>query len=626
MSVISCSSPPRVRRALALRLPSAGADRPGLDAMETKHTDTKPAWPAVARWEVIAIIAVIAVAAILRLVRLDLSYFNLHVGRDLYRALQILHYDQIHLLGSEMQYGGRVFGPLVYLLYAIPLAITKSPIGVGVFIGLVNTALVGWLWAFGRTRFGPGAAVVGALLYATFPIEIVQLRYLWNPCFLPLMVMGMYYSLARWAEGGCEWWLVGIVTFFTFGFQLHFSVLMTLPFLAGLMWLARRRPSMRIVGIAVGVLLFLFAPFLWAEFRLRVANAEEAVKASVARPSLWERHQPNPTTWINLRHVVTFDWNEEPARLGFTYLWFLREDFEQSHPTLFPAVWALALGATLLHAVLWLAGMRTLLGRALAWKRGALGRREGFHAVLLVAWQFAPIPFLTFFNYHQMSVAGMTSLVPIRYYLVTFPITFLIAGVGFDTLRSALASPASRRMFLAVPALLGLFYAGLAAAHLRLVDRTGIALPYLYFHAPSLGRMLELREYLLGDLKMNIDDYYDRTTTQNVFRPGTGEATMDFLITQDPRAYSNAGLGADKQVVIWAPSFPSPAGPPPPDTLALKVPAAPDGTPRQELSLHRVGLLEIRVYEGAPSGTDPFDPREKRNYYYRDQRMKFLDW
>ncbi len=78
------------------------------------------------RWEWLVLGAIVLVGAILRLYDPGLAYFNLHVGRDLYRALQLLSLDEVPLLGSEMQYGGRVFGPLIYVLYAIPLAFRRS--------------------------------------------------------------------------------------------------------------------------------------------------------------------------------------------------------------------------------------------------------------------------------------------------------------------------------------------------------------------------------------------------------------------------------------------------------------------------------------------------------------------
>jgi hypothetical protein len=368
--------------------------------------------PAIPRWEWITLLVIVALAGVLRLYRPELAYYNLHVGRDLYRALETLHFERIHLLGSEMQYGGRVFGPLVYFLYAVPLAFAKSPYSVGIFIGLINTALIAWVWSFARTALGPIAALGAAALYATFPLEVVQLRYLWNPCFLPLMVFGMYFTLWRWVAGGSPWWLVLTTVFFHFAFQLHFSVLMTLPGLLLVGFLARRRPPLQVIAAMAVVFLLLSAPFLWAEFRLRIGNTAEAIRAPVARDSFAERHQFNPTAWINLRHIITSDWNEAPERLGFTYLWFLREQSLRGEAMVHALRSLLLLTATLLQALLWVVGAWTLIRRIRGMKSAA-DRREGLLAVLLLCWQFAPIPFLSFFNYHQMQ-EGHTGCVPDR--------------------------------------------------------------------------------------------------------------------------------------------------------------------------------------------------------------------
>jgi hypothetical protein len=160
-------------------------------------------------------------------------------------------------------------------------------------------------------------------------------------------------------------------------------------------------------------------------------------------------------------------------------------------------------------------------------------------------------------------------------------------------------------------------------AYLNLLATTGIGLPYLRYHAPTLERLLQLREVLLEDLKINIDDYYDRLTGQNVLLDYTGEVSIDFLMSQDPRSYSNPGLGPNRQVIVWAPEHPTIT---PPEAEPRLVEPMKDGAPEVRVAHRQVGLLHVLVYEGTPSGQHPFDPVQKRNFYYRQERMKFLDW
>jgi hypothetical protein len=245
-------------------------------------------------------------------------------------------------------------------------------------------------------------------------------------------------------------------------------------------------------------------------------------------------------------------------------------------------------------------------------------------ALLLLCWQFAPLPFLFFFNYHRMMGDHTFSIVPLRYYLITFPVGFLVAGVGYAAL--ARRAGAMARLLPIVPGALVVIFTGFVAAHLVRMDRTGIAIPYLQYHAPTLGRLVELRDHLLGDLGITADDYYDRVTTQNVLRPYAGEVTLDWLVTQDRRSVTNPGLAADRHVVIWAPEYPfANLTPPPPDQQQPRWPTHPDGTRQTLVGEHRLGVLRIMVFEGPlPEGDETFDPAAKRNYYYREERMRFL--
>ncbi len=591
-----------------------------------------PSPPPVARWEWIALAILLVVGGFLRLYRPDLAYFNLHVERDLYRALQLLRLDEIPLLGSEMQYGGRVFGPLVYVLYAIPLAVSHSPVVVGYFIGLLNTGLLVLTWWFARRYFGQPAGIAAAATYAVFPLEIVQLRFLWNPCFLPLMVLGMYWCLYRYLILEKKWALVGVTLFFAFALQLHFSIVMTLPaIILALVW-RRRMPPARVVLACAALLFVLFLPMLISEIRGGEPNIREVLEAPESRRGMVERHLPNPNAWRNLLHVVTFDWHENPYRLGFTYLYPLREALRDGLGGWFHPLQGLAVLVGLLHFLFWLCGILYIINNAIAYRRNASKwlpdhrrswRNEVLAGLLLLAWQFAPLLFLTFFNYHNPIRSGASALIPIRYYLITFPAPFLLAGIGISRLFFDDGCPVRRMKMALVPlSLIFAFYAAVSGAHLANVSRTGVGLPYLFYHAPSLERMKEVREVLLDDFRITVDDYYERVYTWNVFQPLAGEATMDYLITQDARGYENPGLAEGRSVLIWGPVTEGPPGldPPPEEEWQLQLPEA---GPR-EVEHREVGRLRILLLEGPVPDSHPFDPVAKRNFYYREERMRFL--
>ncbi|MFH0793278.1 MAG: hypothetical protein V2A74_04525, partial [bacterium] len=118
------------------------------------------------RREWIAFGVALAVGGFLRLWKPDLGYLSLHTSRDLYRSLLLLRAVEFPLLGSEVLYGGRVLGPLMYLLCAVPLAIKVSPVCVAIYIALLNTALLAVVWWFTRSFFGSTVALWTTFLYA----------------------------------------------------------------------------------------------------------------------------------------------------------------------------------------------------------------------------------------------------------------------------------------------------------------------------------------------------------------------------------------------------------------------------------------------------------------------------
>ena len=605
--------------------------------MITLHSSVpnKPSLPPgfLARWEVWLLAAVLIVGGALRLVCPDLSYYNLHVERDLYRALQLLTGDEFPLLGSEMQYGGRVFGPLVYFLYAIPLAISTNPIGIAIFIGILNTALLVGAWVFTRYYFGPVAGAVAVLYYGFFPLEVVQLRFLWNPCFLPMMILGMYAFLFRFLMGRSGWNFVGVVLFFSLGFQLHFSVLMTIPAILFGLFAARRWPSLRVWGASVALVLVLFSPMIVYELMPGRANVKEVLAVPDAKQDPLRRHYFNPNAFRNFYHIVALDWNESGARLGFTYLYFLRNEARKALGASYPAVAAVVLVMGFLQFVLWATGVGSAAWKSFHyWRsRSSLGGEERaeqwrtvFPLTLVLIWNFCPLLFLTFFNYHRQE--GIPALIPIRYYLIAFPAQFILAGVGLSVVLGVLKGRGSRAVLLGLLAVQIAVYTGVSVAHLRLMDVTKSALPYLYYRAPTLERMLDIREMLLEEFKVTAEDYYTRVTTQNVLRPYAGEASIDLLITQDPRAYDNEGLPDNTHLVIWAPLYDRPEDlpAPPEEHTVLQVPAHEDGTEQRVLREGKLGDLRFILFEGAKPEGLAFDAVDKLNFYYRTERMKNL--
>ncbi|MEO8377362.1 MAG: hypothetical protein ABI579_06800 [Candidatus Sumerlaeota bacterium] len=587
----------------------------------------------VPRWEWIVLFVVLVIGLVFRIGWPEQSYYNLHVERDLYRATQLLRGDDFPLLGSEMQYGGRVFGPVIYFIYTIPLLFSSNPVGVMIYVGLVNTFVLAGCWMFTRYWFGALAAIFATALYAVFPLEIVQLRYMWNPCFLPALVLAMYSFLYSYTIKGNHWALCGALVFFVLGFQIHFSVLMVLPVLIAGLVMAFRWPKIRVLAIATLAVALLFVPYMISEYSSPHSNIEEVIEAPVAVKDPAKRYAFNPLAWRNFVHVVTLDWNEDSNGIGFTYLYYIRTEMEVRLGERFPILTNFLTFIGGVQFTFWAMGLIFMIISIISFlrmKAAADPEQKRYHAriakayVLLILWQLIPLPFLSYFNFHPTK-NGAPALIPLRYYLISFPAQFIIAGIGFA--RIATLSVAAFRTISCVVLVVCLTYAGIDIAYLRQLKASGIAIPYLYFRTPTLEVMLELREKLLNDFKINIQDYYNDVTGQNILVPYCGETTLDFLITQDRRAWTNPGLPYGTHLIVYRPVYRDQPGVINivEETRHLRLPQQADGSPAKILKEKSFRDITLYLVEGhLPREVRVFAPFEKTNVYYREQHMKYL--
>ena len=123
----------------------------------------------------------------------DLGYFSIHTDRDLYRTQQLIRGVEFPLVGSELSYGGRTFGPAMYLLCALPMMLCHSALTLPVMVGIMNALALAITWLGTRRFFGKKVALWALALYVVFPTDIAMLRFNWNPCLLPLFTAGAFF-------------------------------------------------------------------------------------------------------------------------------------------------------------------------------------------------------------------------------------------------------------------------------------------------------------------------------------------------------------------------------------------------------------------------------------------------
>ncbi|MBN1475465.1 hypothetical protein JXA47_01805, partial [Candidatus Sumerlaeota bacterium] len=241
------------------------------------------------------------------------------------------------------------------------------------------------------------------------------------------------------------------------------------------------------------------------------------------------------------------------------------------------------------------------------------------HAALLV-WQAVPVLFLSFFNY-QGFPGQPPSLSPIRYYLVTYPAPFITSGLGVMALAN-LGAPGRRPLRLTIFGLgLILLASHIAFDHIYLtvLERSGRMISYRWPNmAPNMRTMMEVRDILLGEARLDRDAHYERTHSQQLGLVYFGEATFDWLITQDPRSVTNPPSDPHTRWLLHSRYVN-----PPEHSAEPRLPPGAEEVRRWTIRDIGITIVEYRV-------VDPLEPVPEeenfmmRNFYHREGRMLYL--
>ncbi|MEQ8822587.1 MAG: glycosyltransferase family 39 protein [Sumerlaeia bacterium] len=623
-----------------------------LDSPPVSDSPFRPMPPAVAArpvtvWEWVGLGFLLFVAAGFRLYDPDLSFFSAHTSRDLYRSLEILRGVQFHLLGSEMQYGGRVMGPFMYLLVAPILAISPRPEAIQIFVGLLNTGVVAATWYLVRRYLGPMMAFWTAAIYAVFPLEVIQLRYNWNPCFLPPMMTLALWGLLRAAIDRRGWWVVLCVLGLSLGLQLHLSAIEALPAVIGVLAVARARIGWKPWAATAALVLVLFSPLIISEVSTSGHNTAEMVEAPVSLREDADKWKFNPNGPLNYLYHTHLEMNEEITRLGFVALMTMPMKGEEVLGDERFTAARIINGYADIQIVFWAAGMACLLfwvidhARRRKGLEGALfeaSRARMLFALAVLLWQAGPVAVLSFFNFHGVPGVEEYSIVPLRYYLVTYPAPFITTGAGIVALGAGLGwlyrkiegrSGADAKAYGLVYVLAALLFVGYgfySAFHLRLIEKSGRI--FVYDHkaenvVPNLRTMREVADILLDNAGIDKAAWYERVHTQNLLNLRYGETTLDWIISQDPRSVTNDPPDPRMRWLLHSPI----AGPPEPGLPpgSAEQPVLPPGARKVatwRLKDEDITIIQYRVED--PENTPVPNNRGMRNYYYRHVRMRYL--
>lgn len=578
--------------------------------------DGEPESPRALEWALLA--TIIGVAALLRLWNPDLAYFNIHAERDLYRALMMVRGVEFPLLGSEMQYGGRLFGPFLYFLLAPPMLINPSPVAVNVYFNLVNVAVIGGVWWFLRQVFNWPVAVIAAGFYAVFPLDVWQTRFLWNPCFLPLLCLGALWGGWMWIFRGRRWHLLTCLFFLLAGIQIHLSMIHLLVSLLVVALVARAPIAWRTGGGALLLTLVMFSPWLYSEAFGDSGNLESAISApESAMAETSKRYTFNPNGIPNFFYHVRLQMHEDVASLGLTVLAIAPRVAPVFGGTGYRIMDAIS-RVGVVEIVLWMSGAGALLWATFQRRE----RRTTAIALMIFLPQAIPSLVMSFFNYHAVD-GNPINLAPIRYYLVSYPFPFLTKAVGVWVLFELLGRAGSAGRFLrwlpiALAAAIAVAQTVFSLLFLDLISRSGRAIPYYVNEAPNLETMIWARNTLLGEARIDREAFLNRTSPDLFGDMYNSEASLDYLVLQDERSKTNPPPPADLWWVLASDFIAE-------GRMVTNEPDLPEGT--EVLRQWALGDRGYRIYEvRLPAGTpEPGDPLRMRNFYFSKDPMQYLN-
>ncbi len=198
----------------------------------------------------------------LRWQTLDFFFFNEWVARDFDRAFNLFEGIYIPLAGPELNNGGRLPGPFLYFLMAIPLFINKSFESIAQFNFLLNLLAVVVMFAAIKKHFGFFVASLFTVLISIYLPHINVFGYPINPSFIFPFVALYIWCLLDLIANKNEKCFPLIILIVSLGIQMHYSMstFYATPFF--LLILYKIKISRRYILLTLLVLLFVFSPYL----------------------------------------------------------------------------------------------------------------------------------------------------------------------------------------------------------------------------------------------------------------------------------------------------------------------------------------------------------------------------
>lgn len=214
-------------------------------------------------------------AGFLRLYRLESGLqFLGDQGRDAIVMKRLLIDHDLPFIGPITSVGNFYLGPLYYYLMAPWLWLFNfNPVGPAFATALIGVITVPALYLVTRAMFSSRVALIAVFLYAFGSVPVLQTRGAWNPNPMPLVALGIIFSLHQLIINRHYHWLSGLTLCLAIALQLHYIILFLAPFL---LWQVIRYPQpsrlIRYLWLSLAILLVFNLPLILFEIKNNFVN------------------------------------------------------------------------------------------------------------------------------------------------------------------------------------------------------------------------------------------------------------------------------------------------------------------------------------------------------------------
>lgn len=207
--------------------------------------------------ELIILFFLIIIGGFLRLYRLeDLMTYLGDEGRDMLIVMDIVKGVNFPFIGPPTSIAELYLGPLYYyFITPFAWAYGMNPIGPTIFVVLLGIITIPLIYYVTKEIFNKNAGIIAAILYTISPLTVQFSRSSWNPNPLPFFSLLLILFLFKfWQKKQPKFLYLCIITF-SIMLQLHYIVLLLIPFLIVLIALIGRR-NLNIKSILISLVIF----------------------------------------------------------------------------------------------------------------------------------------------------------------------------------------------------------------------------------------------------------------------------------------------------------------------------------------------------------------------------------